>query len=101
LPIGTPKLPVGHPDRGIGCQTAIADDFKALAKRAEAERWKRKQLVDLLMILAAKAERAGWMHAEVEEALIKLTDAHNVHREVSGLPKDIFGRHRQLARPRS
>jgi hypothetical protein len=37
--IDAPTLPLGHPDRGIECEMAAEDEYRALVNRIEAAGW--------------------------------------------------------------
>ena len=52
--IKSPSTPANHPDRGLHCEMALEDEFRALAERGEAAGWPSDTVAAALLSLSLK-----------------------------------------------
>jgi hypothetical protein len=66
--IHSPRMPPGHPDRGIDCEHALEREVFALLERGRMP--KAQEIADL----KARAQAAGWTAQEIGSAIISLNE---------------------------
>lgn len=76
--IKPPTLPPNHPERGLECEQAMAEEDFALLDRGRAVRNEE------FRTLALRAKSAGWTSEEIGAAMISLAEKYVAIRSGAG-----------------